>query len=143
MKEGNGGTIIIDGKMEFKVSGKTKNFICIRCPRGCEIATSLDGMGSIMEISGNVCKLGEEYVKTELSDPRRILTTTVRVRNGNHPLVPVWTEKPIPKDKIFDLASELQEKTLQAPVKSGQIVLENIYGLGINIITSGSVKLKN
>jgi CxxC motif-containing protein len=124
------------------VNGTAKNFICIRCPRGCEIATSLDGQGSIMEISGNVCKLGEDYVKNELTDPRRILTTTVRVKNGNHPLVPVWTEKPIPKDKIFDLASELRKKTLQAPMKAGQIVLENVFGLGINIITSGSVKLK-
>ena len=120
----------------------TKNFICIRCPRGCEILTSLDGQGSIMEIKGNVCKLGEEYVKTELADPRRILTTTVRVINGNHPLAPVWTEAPIPKDKIFDLASLLRKKTLNAPVKTGEIVLENVFNLGINVITSGSVNVK-
>ena len=58
---------------------ENKKFICIRCPRGCEIATTLDGY-SITHIEGNVCRLGEEYVKSEISDPRRALTSTVKVK---------------------------------------------------------------
>jgi CxxC motif-containing protein len=117
-----------------------KKLICIRCPRGCEIITSLDGYGSITEIQGNVCKLGQDYVKSELTDPKRVLTTTVRVRNGRHPLVPVWTAEPIPKDRVIELARELRKVTVEAPVVLEQIVLEDALGLGVSVIASGSVE---
>jgi CxxC motif-containing protein len=115
-----------------------KKFICVRCPRGCEIDTTLDG-NTIEEIKGNVCKLGAEYVKDEVTNPRRIVTTTVRVKNGKHPLVPVWTESAIPKDKIFDLMKQLNKIELIAPVKTDQIVIKNVFNLNINVITSGKV----
>ncbi len=115
-----------------------KKFICIRCPRGCEIKTTLDGYGNLTEITGNVCRLGLEYVKEELSDPRRILTTTVRVKNGIRPLVPVWTENSIPKDKIIPLADLLRKVIVEAPVQTGQIILQNALDLGVNVIASGS-----
>jgi len=113
-----------------------KKFICIRCPEGCEITTTLDGLGNITDIKGNSCKLGIEYVKTEATDPRRTLTTTVKVEGGVHPLCPVWSERPVPKDRVLELAAELRKITLKAPVVAGQIVLENALGIGVNIITS-------
>jgi CxxC motif-containing protein len=116
-----------------------KKFICIRCPRGCEISTSLDGYGNILEITGNNCNLGIDYVKNEFTDPRRTLTTTIRVKNGVKPLVPVWTSSPIPKDKIFELADAIRNIIIEAPVEIGQIVLENALGLNINVVASGKV----
>ncbi len=124
------------------MSEKTeKKFICIKCPRGCEITTTLDGY-SIESVTGNVCKLGAEYVKDEITNPRRTVTTTVRVKNGKHPVVPVWTESPIPKDRIFELMKLLDEIELEAPVKTDQIVLPNAFNLGINIIASCMVERK-
>lgn len=117
-----------------------KKFICIRCPRGCDITTSLDGYGSIMELKGNICRIGEEYIKNEITDPRRILTTTVQVINGTHPLVPVWTASSIPRNKIFELTREIRNIKVEAPVKIGQVIIENALGLGINVVTSGSVR---
>jgi CxxC motif-containing protein len=123
------------------MSTQEKKFICIRCPRGCEILTSLDGYGAITEIHGNVCKLGRDYVQAELTDPRRTLTTTVRVRHGRHPLVPVWTAQPVPKERVLELADVLRGITLEAPVTLDQVVLENALGLDIDVVASGSVEL--
>src|SRR4030042_5014806 len=95
---------------------REKKFICVRCPRGCEIQTTIDGY-EIVHIEGNVCKLGREYVNDEITDPKRIITTTIKVKNGKSPLVPVWTDNPVHKDKIFDLMKILREIELDAPVK--------------------------
>ena len=81
-----------------------------------------------------------EYVKNEIEDPRRIVTTTVKVKNGEHPLVPVWTADPIPKDKIFDLVKMLRKIKLNAPVNPDDIVLKNIFNTEINVLASGKVK---
>ncbi len=116
-----------------------KKLICIRCPRGCEIQTSLDGHGAITSITGHFCKLGDDYIRSELTDPRRIVTTTVRVKNGPHPLLPVWTTKPIPRDKIFELIKLLGEIELEAPVSFNQIILEDIFKLGIDVRASKSM----
>lgn len=119
---------------------KILHSICIRCPRGCEVATTVDGSGNITEIRGNFCKLGEEYIRNEMTDPRRTLTTTVRVENGKRPLVPVWTEKPVPKDRIMELADKLRKVTLKAPVSLGQVVMKNALGTGIDVVASGEVE---
>jgi len=119
-----------------------KKFICVRCPRGCEIQTTIDGY-EIVNIQGNVCKLGTEYVKDEITDPKRIITTTVKVKNGKSPLVPVWTDKPINKDKIFELMNILRNIELDAPVKIDELIIENICDTETNILASGNVEKKD
>ena len=121
---------------------ENKKFICIRCPRGCEIATTLDGY-SITHIEGNVCRLGEEYVKSEISDPRRALTSTVKVKNGKYPLAPVWSSAPIPKDKILDVMKLIREVEIEAPVEIDRKVLSDVLGTGIDILVSGFVAQKS
>ncbi|MEW5820302.1 MAG: DUF1667 domain-containing protein [Cyanobacteriota bacterium] len=116
----------------------TNKYICIRCPRGCEIITTLDGW-QIDKIEGNVCKLGLDYVKEEVNDPRRVVTSTVKVINGKHSLVPVWTTAGIPKDKIFDLMEMLREIKIEAPVDINTLVINNIFDLNIDVVTSGKV----
>jgi CxxC motif-containing protein len=117
-----------------------RKIICIRCPEGCEITTTLDGYGNITEITGNSCKLGIEHVNAEVKDPRRTLTTTVMVTGGSLPLCPVWTEKPVPKDKVMEIAGALRAIKLKAPVNINQVVLENVLGTGINIVASRDIK---
>jgi CxxC motif-containing protein len=116
-----------------------RKFICIRCPKGCEITTTLDDKGNILKIEGNSCKLGIEHVKAELSDPRRTLTTTVRVEDGIHPVVPVWTEKPVPEGQVMNIVKVLSRSSVKAPVAINQIIIENVLGTGINVITSRAI----
>ena len=87
--------------------------------------------------------MGIDYVENEVKDPRRIITTTVKVKNGKFSLVPVWTNQPIPKDKIINLLKELRKVELKAPVKIDRIVLKNVFNTGVDVVTSGNVELRS
>ncbi len=109
--------------------------ICITCPKGCTLEVTRDGE-TILEVKGAGCKRGPDYVKAELTDPRRMVASTVKVSGGLHPLVPVYTSSPFPKPKIFDLLAELRKIEVPAPVSHGQVILEDALGTGINILAS-------
>ncbi len=119
-----------------------RKFICITCPRGCALDVTMEGE-AVVKLEGNSCKRGIDYVTGELNDPRRMVTTTVRVRGGVHPLAPVYTESPIPKPRIFDLLAEIRKIELQAPVKFGDVVIENALGTGVNILASRNIPAKS
>ncbi|HEY5001326.1 MAG TPA: DUF1667 domain-containing protein [Candidatus Cryosericum sp.] len=119
-----------------------RKFICITCPRGCALDVTMEGE-AVVKMEGNSCKRGIDYVTGELNDPRRMVTTTVRVRGGVHPLAPVYTESPIPKPRIFDLLAEIRKIELKAPVKFGDVVIENALGTGVNILASRNIPAKS
>jgi len=112
-----------------------RRIICISCPVGCELDVTLDE-GKIVNVEGNACKLGLDYAEQEIFDPRRMVASTVKVKNGFHPLVPVYTEKAIPKPKIFDVLAEIRKVELEAPVAVNDVVIENVLDTGINVIAS-------
>lgn len=112
-----------------------KTLTCIICPVGCEITvTGIDK--TIEKIEGNECKRGIQYATNEFIDPRRILTTTVKIDGTNLPVVSVRSDKPLPKNIIFNCMEVLKKVCIQAPVKIGQVVIENILDTGVNIITT-------
>lgn len=114
---------------------ETKRIICTSCPVGCELTVTFDDE-NILEVEGNTCKLGIDYAEQEIFDPRRMVATTVKVKNGYHPLVPVYTEKPVPKPKIFDVLAEIRKVEVEAPVKINDVIIEDVVGTGINVIAS-------
>jgi len=114
---------------------ETTKIICITCPMGCTLEVTHEGK-TITKVEGEQCKRGKEYAQAELTDPRRMVTSTVKVKGGVHPLVPVYTAAPIPKPKIFDLLAELRKVELPAPVETGQKVLENALDTGIDVLAS-------
>ena len=77
-----------------------RNLTCIGCPMGCALLVEMNGK-EIISVTGNTCKKGAEYAVKEVTDPTRIVTTTVRVKNGSMPVVSVKTAQDIPKGKIF------------------------------------------
>ncbi len=109
--------------------------ICISCPQGCSLDVDVDG-SIILKVDGASCKQGIDYAEREITDPRRMIASTVRVKNGFHPLVPVYTKMPIPKGMIIDVLAELRKVELAAPVALGTTVIKNVFGTGIDIITS-------
>jgi CxxC motif-containing protein len=108
--------------------------ICVACPKGCRLEVRR-AHGEIL-VSNAGCKQGKEYAVGEINDPRRMVASTVRVNNGLHPLVPVYTESPFPKGLIKDLLHEIRGVQIDAPVKIRQVIIENALDTGINIIAS-------
>jgi len=108
---------------------------CIICPTGCEIQAKKGAEGNIT-FEGYTCDRGLKYAQQEYYEPKRILTTTIRVENGFLPLIPVRTDKPISKEKLRDALNEIAIKNIKAPIKAGDILIENILGLEANVIAS-------
>jgi CxxC motif-containing protein len=116
-----------------------KEITCIVCPIGCKIL--IDKKGNKVEITdGNKCKRGIDYAASEALDPRRVLTTSILVENGEWPLVSVKSSMPIPKDKIFDVLEEIKKVKIKAPVNLGNIIIKNVSNTGIDIISTKSIK---
>lgn len=105
-----------------------KKLTCIMCPLGC----SLEIEGDI--VLGNECSLGEKYAIEELKNPKRILTTTVSTDGSE--MLPVRSDKTIPKKLIYLCMGQLAEKKVKLPVKKGQIIIKNILNTKVNIIAS-------
>lgn len=113
-----------------------KKLICIACPMGCHLEIDIE---NDYKVTGNQCKRGEVYGKKELTNPTRIVTSTVKITNGLHKRIPVKTDGEIPKGLIFEIMKELESIELKAPVKVGDIVIENVCNTGVNIVTSRSM----
>jgi CxxC motif-containing protein len=112
-----------------------RRFICITCPVGCAIDAVIEN-GELIEATGQACKRGIAFVREELRTPKRMLTTTVRVRGGALPLVPVRSAQALPKGLLFSVAALLRDVVLEAPVLEHQVVLQNVLNTGVDIIAS-------
>ena len=105
---------------------------CIVCPMGCHLNVEQSEEG--FKVEGNTCKRGEKYAVQELTNPTRVITTTVKLENSYLQLLPVKTEDPIPKGMIFDIMEALDKVRVNAPVKVGDVIVENILDTGVNVI---------
>ena len=117
----------------------TKEYTCTACPKGCKIEVEYEGK-EIKDISGYSCMKGKEYVEDEFHDPRRILTTTVKIKGARYPRIPVRTEAGVPKDELDCCLEKLKNVELEAPVEVGAVVIENICSTDISVVTSRSLE---
>ena len=115
-----------------------KELICIGCPLGCNLTVEMNG-GQVVSVNGNTCKRGDDYARKELTDPRRIVTSTVPVAGGNLPVVSVKTASDIPKGKIRECLCALKGVTLTAPVQIGDVIVENVADTGVDVIATKSI----
>ncbi|MCT4598553.1 MAG: DUF1667 domain-containing protein [Vallitalea sp.] len=115
-----------------------RKLVCIACPIGCHMTVTLEDK-KVINVEGNTCKRGAEYAKAECTNPTRILTTTMKVNNGIVPLVSVKSNKPLPKGLLFDCMKVINSVKLEAPMKIGDIGVENILDTGVNIVLTRDV----
>jgi CxxC motif-containing protein len=112
-----------------------KALICVTCPMGCRLDVIVAD-DQVVAVEGQGCKRGLTYAQDEIANPRRVVTTTVRVQAGWHPLLPVYTDCAFPKGQLFALLEELRQVVVSAPVQAGQVILANALGTGINVLAS-------
>lgn len=115
-----------------------KTLTCIGCPMGCTITVTMED-GKVQNIEGNTCQVGYEYAAKEVIAPVRKVTTTVRVQNGNLPVLPVKTSDDIPKEKIFDVIDALQKVQIEAPFHVGEVVVDDICNTGVSVVATANV----
>ena len=116
-----------------------KELICVNCPVGCRLTVTVEN-DTVTAVTGNRCPRGKAYAETECIRPARILTTTVRIQGGIHRVLPVISEQEIPLDQIMDAMEAVRGVQVQAPVRVGDVIVENILGTGVNIIASRSME---
>jgi len=114
---------------------KKRNITCIVCPQGCNLEVWYNN-DVISEIKGYTCKRGLDYGWAESTNPTRMLTTTVRIEGGELPVMPVKSEKPIPKELLLESMDIINKIKLKAPIKSGEVILENILDTGVSIVAT-------
>lgn len=116
-----------------------RSLTCIGCPLGCALTVSMN-QGEVLSVEGNTCKRGAEYARKEVTNPTRIVTSTVRVVGGKEVTVSVKTRTDIPKDKIFDCIKALKDVVVEAPVSIGDIIVENVVNTGVDMVATSNIK---
>lgn len=95
---------------------------------------------TLAEYEGNTCPRGEAYAKKEVTNPTRIVTSSVIVEGGTITRASVKTASDIPKGKIFDCMAEIRQCKVPAPVHIGDVVIANCAGTGVDIIVTKNVE---
>ena len=121
---------------------ETRSVSCIVCPMGCVGEVELED-GKVVNVTGFTCERGKKYGREEVTAPKRMLTTTVRVTGGQLALVPVVSSQPLPKSDLLRAARCLAEANVPAPVEEGQVIVADLLGLGVDIIATRSIAAAN
>lgn len=114
-----------------------KELICIVCPKGCHLKVDEENGYTV---TGNGCPRGAEYGRNELTNPTRVVTSTVRCEGSFLPRCPVKTHRPVPRGKIFEVMAALERVVLTAPVHVGDTVIENVCGTGANVVAARNME---
>lgn len=114
-----------------------KQLTCIVCPVGCSLVIDESG-----NVSGNHCKRGLEFAKSETTNPTRVITTTIAIEGAIHRRLPVVSSQPVPKSKMMEFVKATQAIKVFAPVNCGDVLLEDVLGLGIDVMASRTLGRK-
>lgn len=114
-----------------------KKMVCIVCPNSCVLsAEEKDGS---LSVTGGACPRGKEFAISEITDPKRMLCSTVKTVFPGVPVLPVRVSAEIPKDKIFEVMAQLNKIVVRQRIARGDAVIPNVLGLGVDIIATSSV----
>ena len=119
-----------------------RKFVCIVCPNSCHIQVEYEDM-EIKALHGVECQKGRDFIKNEIQHPLRVLTGSIKVLNGEFPLVSVKTLIPISKKYLRELGTLTHQLQIHAPVEIGQVVAENLLDEGIQLVATRNVKRKS
>lgn len=106
---------------------------------GCALTVEMEG-GQVVSVKGNTCMRGDTYGRKEVTDPTRIVTSTVRVTDGRADMVSVKTRRDISKGKIFECMKALKDVQVQAPVRIGDVIVSDIAGTGVDLVATRDVE---
>ena len=105
-----------------------RELTCIVCPVGCSLVAEIKDNGEIL-VTGNTCPRGKVYAENECTAPMRTITTTVRCKSGE--ILPVKTDSPIPKEKIFEAMKIINKACPVLPIAIEDVIIEDVFGSNV------------
>lgn len=118
-----------------------KQLVCIGCPRGCRL--TVEEKDGEYIVTGNTCPRGKAFAISEMTAPKRTICSTVKTVFAGCPVLPVRVSNDIPKEKIFDVMREINAVTLGERIGRGDVVIENVLGLGVDVISTSDLLKQN
>ena len=118
-----------------------KEFSCIGCPRGCLLHVEEENGG--FTVTGNSCPRGREFAISEMTAPKRTICSVVKTVFADAPVLPVRVSADIPKEMIFDVMGEINSVTLTQRIGRGDVVIGNVLGLGVDVISTSDLLKQN
>lgn len=110
-----------------------QDIICVICPRGCRVQVR-GADGRVDDVSGHQCSRGDRYARSEFLDPRRLLTSSVRLTGPGRSLLPVRSSEPLPRDRLLECMAEIKKTRVSRPVAMHQVIIKDILGTGVDMI---------
>lgn len=119
---------------------ETRNLICIGCPMGCPLEVTMEA-GAVLSVTGNTCPRGDAYARKEVTNPTRIVTSSVRVTGSvsGAKTVSCKTAADVPKGKIFAVVQDIAGVSVVAPVHIGDVVKADVAGTGVDMIATKEI----
>jgi CxxC motif-containing protein len=118
----------------------TERYTCLGCPMGCPLELVHEG-DTIVDVSGQRCTRGAKYARQEFIAPQRNLSTTVAIAGARYARLPVKVSQPLPKERVMEAARAIHSVRVQAPVRLGQVLLEDLLGLpGAAVVATRSME---
>ncbi|MBQ6734653.1 MAG: DUF1667 domain-containing protein [Lachnospiraceae bacterium] len=115
-----------------------RELTCIGCPMGCLVTVEMEN-GEILNVTGNTCKIGDTYARKEVTNPTRIVTSTVMIEGSDFTRLPVKTASDIPKSSIFAVMEVINHAHAKAPVKIGDVVIKDVAGTGVDVVATRNI----
>ena len=115
---------------------KIVNLTCIECPLGCALEVCVDGV-RVESVKGNTCPRGKLYAENEVVCPKRVVTTTVKTKDGK--MVSVKTDNPVPKSQMFSIMQKISSVIIDTPVEICDIIIKDVVD-GVNVVATDNLK---
>lgn len=117
-----------------------KEMVCIVCPIGCRLTVTKDDSKPLgYSVTGNTCNRGIDYGIKELTNPTRVITSTIKIKNAHLKRLPVKTNGAIAKDLNFECMKVINSIEVEAPVEVGEVIVKNILNTGVDLVASRSM----
>ncbi len=116
-----------------------RKMTCIVCPVGCRLEVEIED-GKVKNVEGNTCPRGKKYAISEITNPTRTLTSTVKINSKAEKMLPVKTSQPIPKGEMLKAMKQIAKVTVNAPIKAGDTIIDNFIESGTKLIACKNVE---
>ena len=107
--------------------------VCIVCPKGCRMTVE-NGV-----VTGNTCKKGEAFAKSEATCPMRTVCSTVAAAFDSMTVLPVRTDGEIPKSKIGELMQLINGIRVTEKVRRGDVVAASVAGKEGKLLATATI----